>query len=244
MVTLLGVDAGAVAEPRLHAGDQIAPAAAVDELIVVRPLVFQRIVQVKTGPLGIEKAGADLSARTQVSVGRLTIDPETLRQAIGSAHADAAVVWTAAAGCDCVLAEDVSAPGVAGAVFYLRDRVRALALLLGQRHNRRIVLTHIVAHAGAEAPSVGHLIGQVQFHRPRIKPLVLRPLIGLGHQGQAATYWHFEHAAVLLRVLDRHLSRRRVTGVESLRVELETTLMSLNEVTEPDAHVGAVGPSF
>src|SRR5215467_619074 len=69
LVTLLEVDAGAVAEPRFHARDQVAPATAVDQLIVVRPLVFQRIVQVKTGPLGIEKARADLSAETQLSVG-------------------------------------------------------------------------------------------------------------------------------------------------------------------------------
>ena len=157
-----------------------------DQLIVVRPLVFQRIVQVKIGPLGIEKAGADLSAGTKVSVGRLTVDPEAFRQAIGAAHADATVVLTAAACRDRVLAEDISAPRVARAELYLRDRVRALALLLSQWNNRRIVLTHIVAHAGAEAPSVGHLIGQIQFHRPRIEPLVLGPLIGLGHQGHAA----------------------------------------------------------
>jgi hypothetical protein len=51
----------------------------VHKLIVVRPLVFQRIVQIKTGALGIEKAGADLSAGTKVSVGRFAIDPEAFR---------------------------------------------------------------------------------------------------------------------------------------------------------------------
>src|SRR6516225_7577504 len=148
-----------------------------DQLIIICPLVFQRIVQVETGPLGIEKGGADLSAGTQVSVGRLAIDPEAFRQAIGAAQADATVVWTAAACRDRVLGEAISAPSVAGTELYLRDCVRALALFLGQRNNLRMVLTHIVAHAGAEAPAVGQLIAQVQFHRPRLEPLVLGLLI-------------------------------------------------------------------
>src|SRR5262249_20240121 len=167
LVTLLEVDAGAVRKPRLHARDQVAPAAIVDQLAVVRPLIFQRIVQVKTGPLGIEKAGADLSGGTELSVGSLTLDPEAFRQAIGAAHAGATVVFTAAACRDRVLDEAICPPGVAGTVLYLRDRVRALALLLGQGNNRRMVLTQIVAHAGAEAPSVGQLIAEVQFHRPK-----------------------------------------------------------------------------
>src|SRR5215472_12507975 len=242
LITLLGVDAGAVAQPRLHARDQVAPAAAMDQLIVVRPLVFQRIVQVKTGPLGIEKAGADLSAGTQVSVGRLTIDAEAFRQAIGAAQADATVGWTAAACRDRVLCKAINAPRVAGTELYLRDRVRPLALLLGQWNHRRIVLTHIVTRAGAEAPGVGQLIAQVQFHRPRLQALVLGLLIALKHQAHAASHRHFDNAAVLLGVLDRHLSRRRVTGVESLRVERESTVVTLEEVAEPDAHVGAVGP--
>src|SRR5215472_9722108 len=94
LVTLLGVDAGAVAQPRLHTRNQVAPAAAMDQLIVVRPLVFQRIVQVKTGPLGIEEGGADLSTGPQVSVGGLAIDLEAFRQPIGAAQADATVSWT------------------------------------------------------------------------------------------------------------------------------------------------------
>src|SRR4029079_14655571 len=86
LVALLGVDAGAVREPRLHTRDQVAPAAAVDQLIVVRPLVFQRIVQVKAGPLGIEKGGTDLSTGTEVSVGRLSIDFEAFCHPIGAAE--------------------------------------------------------------------------------------------------------------------------------------------------------------
>src|SRR5262249_6279796 len=128
----------------------------------------------------------NLSARTQVSLGRLTIDPEAFRQAIGAAHADAIVVLTAAGGRDRVLDEAISAPRVAGTELYLRDGVRALALLLGQWNNRRIVLTHTFAHAGAEAPNGGRLIGQIQFHRPRLEPLLLSPLIALGHQADAA----------------------------------------------------------
>jgi len=53
-----------------------------------------------------------------------------------------------------------------------------------------------------------------------------------------------KNAAVLLRIFDRQLSRRRVTGVESLRVEREATVVTFDEVTEPNAQVGAVGPSF
>ena len=131
LVTLLGVDAGAVREPRLHARNQVAPAAAVNQLLVVCPLVFQRIVQVKAGPLRIEKGGANLSAGTEVSVGGLTIDFEAFRQAIGAAQADATVIWTAIACRDRVLAEDICAPGIAGTELYLRDGVCALALLLG-----------------------------------------------------------------------------------------------------------------
>ena len=128
---------------------------------------------------------------------------------------------TAAACRDRVLDEAISAPGGARAEHYLRDRVRALALLLSQWNNRRMVLTHIVAHAGAEAPSLGQLIRQVQFDRPRLEPLVLGPLIALGHQAQAARHRHLERAAVLLGVFDRRLSRRRITGVEVLLIEVK-----------------------
>src|SRR5262249_6185510 len=44
LVTLLEVDAGGVGEPSLHPGDQVALA---DLYAVIRPLVFQRIVQVE-----------------------------------------------------------------------------------------------------------------------------------------------------------------------------------------------------
>ena len=149
---------------------------------------------------------------------------------------------TAAACRDRVLDEAIGAPGGAGIEHHLRDRVRALALFLGQRNNRRMVLAQIVAHAGADAPSLGQLVGQVQFDRPGLEPLVLDPLIALGRQAQAARHRHPERAAVLLGVLDRRLSRRRITGVEVLLVEGEATVVALEEVAEPDAQVGAVGP--
>src|SRR5437773_11978604 len=129
LVTLLDVDTGGVGEPRLRARDQVALAAA-KQLAVVRPLVFKRIVQVITGPLGIEKASPDLAAGSEVSVGRLPIDPEAFRQAIGAAHADAIIAFTAAACRDRVLAEAIGAPGGAGIELHLRPRVRALALYL------------------------------------------------------------------------------------------------------------------
>src|SRR6185437_2668296 len=244
LVTFLGVDAGAIGEPRLHARNQVAEAAAVDQLIIVRPLVFQRIVKVKAGLLGIEKGGADLSAGTEISVGRRAIDFEASRQAIGTAQADATIVWTSATGCDGVLAEGICAPGVAGTELYLRDGVRALALLLRQWNQRRIVLAHIVAHAGAEAPCVGQFVAHVEFHRARRQPLVLGPLIAFEHKAHAGCHRHFEHAAILLGVLERHLSRRGVTGVEMLLVELEATVVAPEEVAEPEAQIGAVGPSF
>src|SRR5262249_13329978 len=162
--------------------------------------------------------------------GSLTVDPEAFRQAIGAARADATIVFAAAACRDGVLDEGISAPRVARFELYLSDRVGALALLLGQWNNRRMVLAQLVAHAGAEAPSLGQLIAHVQFDRPSLETLVLDLLIALGRQAQAARYRHSEHAAVLLGVLDRGLSRRRVTGVESLRIERETTAATLEEV--------------
>src|SRR6267142_2315680 len=133
LVTLLDVDTGSVGEPRLRARDQVA-LAAVKQQPVVCPLVFQRIVQVITGPLGIEKASADLSTGSEVSVGRLPVDPEAFRQAIGAAHADAIIVFTAAACGDRVLAEAIGAPESAGIELHLRDCVRALALYRSEEH--------------------------------------------------------------------------------------------------------------
>src|SRR5256712_12110611 len=145
LVTLLDVDTGGVGEPRLRARDQVALTAA-KQLAVVRPLVFQRIVQIKTGPLGIEKASAGLSAGSEVSVGGFPVNPEAFRQAIGAAYADAIIVFTAAACRDRVLAEAIGAPGGAGIEFHLRDRVRALALYLRPGTNRRMGLTQALRH--------------------------------------------------------------------------------------------------
>src|SRR5262249_60067633 len=52
---------------------------------------------------------------------------------------------------------------------------------------------------------------------------------------------HSERAAVLLGVLNRRLSGRRITGVEVLLIKGEATVATLEEVAEPDAQVGAVG---
>src|SRR5260370_18037377 len=131
LVTLLDVDTGSVGEPHLRARDQVA-LAAVKQQPVVCPLVFQRIVQVITGPLGIEKARADLSTGSEVSVGRLPVDPEAFRQAIGAAHADPIIIFTADACIDRALAEAIGDPGVARSELPLRDCVHALALYLRQ----------------------------------------------------------------------------------------------------------------
>src|SRR5215470_15784268 len=135
LVTLLDVDTGSVGEPRLCARDQVALAATKQQAVVC-PLVFQRIVQVVASLLGIDKASADLSAGSEVSVGSLPVDPEAFRQAIGAAKADAIIVFATAACRDRVLAEAIGAPGGAGIELHLRDHVRTLALYLRQGNNR------------------------------------------------------------------------------------------------------------
>src|SRR6266498_2883823 len=107
MVTLLEVDAGTVGEPRLRARDQVAPT---DLLAIVRPLVFQRIVQVKTGPLGNQIFGANFAAEPKVPIGNLRVDSVALRREIGAARADAPIVLTAAAGRDRILDEAIGTP--------------------------------------------------------------------------------------------------------------------------------------
>ena len=94
LVTLLEVDAGTIGEAPFRARDQVAPT---DSPAVVSPLVFQRIVQVKTGPPGIQIVGADSAAEPEVPVGNLGVDLEAVRRAIGTARANAPVVLTAAA---------------------------------------------------------------------------------------------------------------------------------------------------
>src|SRR5260370_38331452 len=103
----------------------------------------------------MENAGADSSPGSGGSRGRLPVDPEAFRQAMGAAHADAIIVFTAAACRDRALAEAIGAPRSAGIELHLRDCVRALALYLRQGNNRRIVLTQVVAHAGADGPFFG-----------------------------------------------------------------------------------------
>src|SRR5438034_9865398 len=105
-----------------------------------------------------------------------------------------------------------------------------------------MVLTQVVAHASADGPFLGQPVAHVQFERPGLEPLVLDPLIALGREAQAARHRHPERAAVLLGVLDRRLSRCRITAVEALLVEGETTVATLDELAEPDAQIGAVGP--
>src|SRR5258707_8613266 len=154
LVTLLDVNTGSVGEPRLHARDQAALAATKQEAVVC-PLVFQRIVQVIPSLLGIEKACSDLSTGPELSVGGLPVDPEAFRQAIGATHADAIIVFTAAACGDSVLAEAIGAPVGAGIELHLRDHVRALALYLRQGNDRRMIFAQVVAHAGTDGPFFG-----------------------------------------------------------------------------------------
>src|SRR5260370_23398561 len=46
---------------------------------------------------------------------------------------------------------------------------------------------------------------------------------------------------ILLGVLNRCLSWRRITGVEVLLIEREATVAALKEIAQPDAQVGAIG---
>ncbi len=143
-----------------------------------------------------------------------------------------------------MLAEAIGAPGGAGIELHLRDRVRALALNLGQGNNQRMVLAQVVAHASADAPFLGQLVAHVQFERPGFEPLVLDFLIALGCETQAARHGHPERSAVLLGVLNRRLSWRRITGIEVLLIEREATVAALEEIAQPDAQVGAIGARF
>src|SRR5262249_40638206 len=152
LVTLLDVDTGGVGKPRPRTRDQAAPGT-VKQLAVVHPLVFQRIVQVKPSPLGIEKTSAALSAKSEVSVGRPPCDLEAFRQTIRAARANTIIVLTAAACRDRALYETIGAPGGARIELHLCDRVRALALFLRQGNNQRTILAQIVARAGADGPS-------------------------------------------------------------------------------------------
>src|SRR5215469_11400953 len=102
----------------------------------------------------------------------------------------------------------------------------------------------VVAYAGAHGPSLGQLVAHVQLDRPGFEPLVLDSLIALGHKAQAARHRHPERAAVLLGVLDRRLSRRRITRVEPLRIKRESSIAALKEIAQPDAHVSAIGARF
>jgi len=75
---------------------------------------FKRIVQVITGPLGIEKASPDLAAGSEVSVGRPPRRSGSVSSGDRSRHADATIAFTTAACRDRVLAEAIGAPGGAG----------------------------------------------------------------------------------------------------------------------------------
>src|SRR5258707_2533417 len=63
----------------------------------------------------------------------------------------------------------------------------------------------------------------------------------LGCETKAARHGHPERAAVLLGVLNRRLSWRRITGVEVLLIEREPTVAALEEIAQPNAQVCAIG---
>ena len=84
----------------------------------------------------------------------------------------------------------VGTPGCQGVEADLHDRVRPLALLLGQRNDGRVVLAQVLPHAGAHVPVVGHAEADVQLLRRGFQPQVLHSLVGLGVQLQSIAKRH------------------------------------------------------
>ncbi len=117
-----------------------------------------------------------------------------------------------------VLHEAVGAPAALRVVADLHDGVGALALLLRQRHDQRVVTTFVPAHARADAPVLVQPIRDVDLVRARGEAECRLAVIRLGAQRDALGDGHLERAAVVLGVRQRLQARRRVAAVQALRV--------------------------
>src|SRR5688572_14898356 len=136
-VAFLEIDARAVRQARLDAGDGVALAAARREQAVVGALVLERVIQVQRRAVVVQIVRADLAAGAEIAVRDLGVDLQALRYAVRAARADAAVLLARAVDLDGVLHEAVRAPAPLRVVADLHDGVGALALLLRQRHDER-----------------------------------------------------------------------------------------------------------
>ena len=91
-VAFLEIDARAVGQPRLDAGDGVAFAAAHREQAVVGALVLERVVQVQRRAVVVQIVRAELAAGAEIAVRDLGVDLQALRDAVRAARADAAVL--------------------------------------------------------------------------------------------------------------------------------------------------------
>ncbi len=237
LVALLEVNARAVGRPPFHAKHEVA---APRQEPAVHALVLERVVQVEVGALGIEEAAADAAARSEVSLRDFGVDAQALGEAIGAADADPAVVLAVARGRDGILDEAVAAPGRSRVVGELEDRVGALALLLRQRHDRRVVGPLVVADSRAQLHVRVQFESGIHLDRGRLQSRVDRPPVALDADVEALRHRHPEGPADDLRVRHGREPRRRVAGVERLRVERHAPVAAVEEIAEAHADVGPV----
>jgi hypothetical protein len=118
---------------------------------------------------------AKTAAGPQVAVRDLRVEAEPLAEAIRAAGAEASVVLAVSVLRQRLLRKSVGAPRGARVVADLGHAIRSVALFLRQRHDRRLVLALIVAHAGAQAPGAGELVADVELLR-RIRDQSREPL--------------------------------------------------------------------
>ena len=108
-------------------------------------------------------------------------DLQTLRDEVRAARAEAPVVLAVALSTR-VLHEPVGAPRRLRVVAELHDRIGTLALLLRQRHDRRVVFALVVrGRRCATSPVVAQLIADVSSCAVVVRPILLR-IVRLGAQ--------------------------------------------------------------
>ena len=237
LVALLDVHAAAVRKPPLHPRDQVAPAGT---QAVIRAFVLQPIVEVEIGPIRELVVGTEPAAGSEIAVGNLHVHAQPFTELVGAADTHAPVVFAILRLRHRVLHECVGTPGCEGVEADLHDRVRPLALLLGQRNDGRVVLAQVLPHAGAHVPVVGDAEADVQLLRRGFQPQVLHSLIGLGVQLQSIAKRHAQSAAVLLAVGEAGKPRSRIASIQALRVERQASPVRREKVVEPDAEIRAV----
>ncbi len=134
-VAAFHVHAGAVGKPRLDAGDQVALAAPGGAQHGLGSLVVHGVVEVEAGALRVHVVGAQLATGAEIAGRELGVDGHLLRYSPLAADAYASVVWPVTVGRDRVLHEAVGLPAPERVVANLHDRIDALTLILGRRHD-------------------------------------------------------------------------------------------------------------